>query len=66
MKISLYWFKSKLCTTEEKNSEFRNIGTETIQNKGQGEKPLKKNYQKEGTASVFKEMIPRNFPNCKK
>lgn len=54
MKISLYWFKSKLCTTEEKNSEFRNIGTETIQNKGQGEKPLKKIIRKKGQHQFLK------------
>lgn len=44
MKISLYWFKSKLCTTEEKNREFRNIRTETIQTKDR-EKNFWKNYQ---------------------
>lgn len=43
--MSLDLLNSQLCTAEEKNSEFSNIEIETIQNKEQREKNMKKNDQ---------------------
>lgn len=40
--MSLDLLNSQLCTAEEKNSEFSNIEIETIQNKEQREKNMKK------------------------